>query len=66
MRQPRGLVSSAPWSAQRVVVRHGGCARANGRAAATRRLGVTSGTGAAAGALFASGTKEPAAEDEQT
>jgi hypothetical protein len=43
-----------------------GCAKANGRAVATRRLGVTSGTGAAAGALFASGTKESAAEDEQT
>ena len=56
------LVSSAP----RVVVRHGGCARANGHAAATCRLGVTSGTGAATGALFASGAKELAAEDELT
>ena len=56
------LVSSAP----RVVVWHGGCARANGDVVTTRRLGVTSGTGAAAGALFASGAKEPAAEDEQT
>jgi hypothetical protein len=54
-------------SASKVVVRHGGsCARANGHAAATRRLGVTSGTGAATGALYASGAKEPAAEDEQT
>jgi hypothetical protein len=56
------LVSSAP----RVVVQHGECARANGHAAATRRLGITSSTGAATGALFASGTKEPAVEDEQT
>jgi hypothetical protein len=31
-----------------------------------RRLGVTSGTGATTGAIFASGAKEPAAEDEQT
>jgi hypothetical protein len=31
-----------------------------------RRLGVTSGTGAATGALYASGAKEPAVEDEQT
>jgi hypothetical protein len=60
VRQP--LVSFA----QRVVVRHGGCARANGRAAATRRLGVTSGTGAAGDTLFASGAKQLAAEDEQT
>ena len=56
-------VSSAP----RVVVRQGGCARARakGRVAATRRLGVTSGTSAAAtGALFAAGgAKEPAAEN---
>jgi hypothetical protein len=44
----------------------GECARANGHVAATRRLGVTSGTGAASGALFASGVKEPAAEDELT
>ena len=44
----------------------GECARADGHAAATRRLGVTSGTGAATAALFASGTKEPATEDEQT
>jgi hypothetical protein len=51
---------------RRVVVRHGGCARANGRVAATRRLGVTSGTGAVLGALLASVTKEPAAEDKQT
>ena len=51
----------------RAAWRPGGCARANGHAAATRRLGVTSGTGAATtGALFASGAKEPAAEDEQT
>ena len=50
----------------RVVVRHGGCARTKDRVAATRRLGVTSGTGAASGALFAAGAKEPAAEDEQT
>ena len=56
------IVSFAP----RVVVRHGGCAIANGRASAPRRLGVTSGTGAATGALHASGAKEPAAEDEQT
>ena len=57
------LVSSAP----RVVVQHGGpCATANGHVAATRRLGVTSGTGATAGALYASGAKEPATEDEQT
>jgi hypothetical protein len=56
------LVSFAP----RVVVRHGGCARANGHATATRRFGVTSGTGAASGALMASGAKEPAAEDELT
>ena len=40
--------------------------RANGHAAATRRLGVTSGIGAATGFLMASGAKEPAAEDEQT
>ena len=45
----------------------GECAKANGRVAATRRLGVTSGTGAATtGALYASGAKEPAAEDELT
>jgi hypothetical protein len=44
----------------------GGCARANGHAAATRRLGVTSGTGAVTGALLAGGAKEPATEDEQT
>ena len=49
-------------------LRHGGCAisRANGHAAATRRLGVTSGTGAATGALLAGGAKEPAAEDDLT
>ena len=48
-------------------LRHGGCARANGHVAATRRLGVTSGTNAVAtGALFAGGAKEPAAEDELT
>jgi hypothetical protein len=52
--------------ATRMVVRHGGCARANGHAVATRRLGVTSGTGAALGALLPSGAKGPAAEDEQT
>jgi hypothetical protein len=46
--------------------RHCGCTRANGHAAATRRLGVTSSTGIVAGALMASGTKEPAAEDELT
>jgi hypothetical protein len=53
-------------SALRVVVRHGGCGRANGHAAATRRLGVTSGTGAALGAVVAGGAREPAAEEEQT
>ena len=47
-------------------LRRGGCARANGHVAATRRLGVTSGTGAVGAALYASGAKEPAAEDEQT
>ena len=46
--------------------RHCGCARANGHAAATRRLGITSSTGVTTGALFASGAKEPAAEDELT
>ena len=57
------LVSSAP----RVVVQHGEYARADGHAAATRRLGVTSGTGAMGGAIYAAGgAKEPAAEDEQT
>jgi hypothetical protein len=58
----RSLVSSAP----RVVVWHGGCARANGHVAATRRLGVTSGTGALTGALYTGGAKEPAVEDELT
>jgi hypothetical protein len=54
-------------AATRVVVWHGGCTRANGHdVAATRRLGVTSGTGATVGALFAGGAKEPATEDEQT
>ena len=54
-------------SATRVVVRHaGGCTRANGHAAAMRRLGVTSGTGATTGALYASGAKGPSAEGEQT
>jgi hypothetical protein len=45
-------------------LRRGGCARANGHAAATRRLGVTSGTGATTGALITGDAKEPAAEDE--
>ena len=51
------------------IVWHGAmaaCARDDDNAAATRRLGVTSGTGAAAGRLFASGAKAPAAGDEQT
>jgi hypothetical protein len=56
------IISSAP----RVVARHGGCARANGHVAATSRLGVTSGTGAATATLYASGAKEPTAEEEQT
>ena len=42
-----------------------GCARANGRAAATCRLGVTSGTGVEVGAMYARGAEEPAAEDEK-
>ena len=46
-----------------MVVWNGGCPRANGHVVVTRRLGETSGTGAAAGALFAGGAKEPAAED---
>ena len=44
----------------------GECARANGHVVGTRRLGVTSDTGAVSGALFAGGAKEPAAEDELT
>jgi hypothetical protein len=50
----------------RVAWRPGECARANGHAAATRRLGITSSTGAAMGAIYAGGAKEPATEDEQT
>jgi hypothetical protein len=42
------------------------CARANDHVAAMCRLGVTSGTGAATGALYKSGAKESAAEDKQT
>jgi hypothetical protein len=56
------LVSSAP----RVVMQHGVLASARELTAATRRLGVTSGTGAAGHALFAAGAKEPATEDELT
>ena len=63
MRRPPCLVCT---KGGRAAWRPGEGARANGHAAATRRLGVTSGTGAASGALFASGAKEPATEDELT
>ena len=54
------------WSCPPPRVAWRGCTRANGHVAATRRLGVTSGTGAATGALIASGAKEAAAEDKLT
>ena len=63
MRQPPCLVCTKGGRAAWRVCE---TARANGHPAATRRLGVTSGTGAAVGALFASGAKEPAAENELT
>jgi hypothetical protein len=63
VRQPPCLVCT---KGGRAAWRRGGCARADGHAAATRRLGVTSGTGAASHALYTGGAKEPATEDEQT
>jgi hypothetical protein len=46
-----------------VLVLHGGCVRVDGHVAATRSLGVTSGTGAATGALLA-GAAKAAADDK--
>ena len=63
MRRPPCLVCT---KGGRAAWRLGECARANGHVAATRRLGITSSTGAAAGALYTGGAKEPATEDEQT